>query len=129
MHHARPRRCDRVIVCELLTVDTVLLRRIYVLIFVEHGTRRLQVAGVTAHPTGAWLTQQVRNLAMDVGEHLDSGQFLIRGRGRDRELTAAFEIACLPDGGHQSAGSWKWLSASARDHSTCASSNRPATWP
>jgi hypothetical protein len=37
MHRARPRRCDRVIVCELLTVDTVLLRRIYVLIFVEHG--------------------------------------------------------------------------------------------
>jgi putative transposase len=47
-----------IISCDFLTVDTVLLRRVYVLIFVEHDTRRLHVGGVAAHPTGAWVTQQ-----------------------------------------------------------------------
>jgi hypothetical protein len=41
-----------------------LLRRVYVLVFIEHGTRGLHVAGVTADPTRAWVSQQARNLAM-----------------------------------------------------------------
>jgi putative transposase len=52
------------------TVETVLLKRLYVLVFIEHGTRRLHLAGVTAHPTGAWAVQQARNLAMDLGARL-----------------------------------------------------------
>ena len=43
-----------IIACDFLVVETVLLQRLYVLVFIEHGTRRLHVAGVTAHPTGAW---------------------------------------------------------------------------
>jgi hypothetical protein len=39
-------------------VETVLLKRLYALVFIEHGTRRLHLAGVTAHPTGAWTVQQ-----------------------------------------------------------------------
>jgi putative transposase len=47
-----------VIACDFLVVETVLLQRLYVLVFIEHGTRRLHVAGVTARPTGAWAAQQ-----------------------------------------------------------------------
>jgi putative transposase len=43
-----------VIACDFLVVETVLLTRLYVLVFIEHGSRRLHVAGVTARPTGAW---------------------------------------------------------------------------
>jgi transposase InsO family protein len=68
--------------------ETVLLRRLHVLVFIEHGTRRLRLARVTAHPTGAWAVQQARNLAMDLGDRLGTPRFLIHDR--DPVLTAAF---------------------------------------
>jgi transposase len=49
--------------CDCFCIDTILLRRIYVLCFIELGTRRAHLAGLTAHPTGAWVAQQGRNLA------------------------------------------------------------------
>jgi len=56
-----------IIACDFLVAGTVLLQRLYVLVFIEHGTCRLHLAGVTARPTGAWAVQQARNLAMDPG--------------------------------------------------------------
>ena len=50
---------------------------VVVLVFIEHGTRRLHLAGVTRHSNGAWAVQQARNLAMDLGDHLDTGEYLI----------------------------------------------------
>jgi putative transposase len=69
-----------IISCDFLTVDTVLLRRIYILIFVEHDTRTLHICGLTTRPTGAWVTQHARNLAMDLGTRMDTLRFLLRDR-------------------------------------------------
>jgi putative transposase len=68
------------------------------LVFIEHGTRRLHVAGVTANPTGAWVTQAARNLADDLGARLEELRFLIRDR--DTKFTAAFDAVFTADNLH-----------------------------
>jgi putative transposase len=67
----------------------VLLRRLYVLVFIEHGTRRMHIGGVTASPTGEWTVQQARNLAFSFCERFEDVKFLIRDRGSN--FTASFD--------------------------------------
>jgi putative transposase len=77
-----------IVAVDFLHVDTVLLRRLYALVFIEHGTRRMHLGGVTANPTGEWTVQQARNLALSFGERFGNIKFLIRDRGSNFLLTA-----------------------------------------
>src|SRR5579863_9291528 len=78
-----------IVAVDFLPVDTVLLRRVYVLVFIEHGTRRRHLGGVTAHPAGDWTVQQARNLARSRGERFEDIRFLVSDRGSN--FTASFD--------------------------------------
>jgi putative transposase len=78
-----------ILAVDFFHVDTVLLKRLYVLVFIEHGTRRMHLGGVIATPTGQWATQQARNLCLILGERFEDIEFLIRDRGPD--FTASFD--------------------------------------
>jgi transposase InsO family protein len=80
-----------ILAVDFLHVDTVLLKRLYILVFIEHGTRRMHLGGVTTHPTGEWTVQQARNLAISLGERFEDFRFLIRDRGSN--FTSGFDAA------------------------------------
>jgi transposase InsO family protein len=69
------------VACDFFTVDTALLRRYYVLFFIDVSTRRVFFAGVTANPTGDWTTQAARNLFLRHANRLAKSRALVRDRG------------------------------------------------
>ena len=74
---------------DFFTVETIGLTRLYVLFVIEVETRRVYLAGITAHPTGLWVTQAARNLLMDLSERADRFRLLVRER--DTKFTTAFD--------------------------------------
>ena len=73
--------------CDFFTVETISLRRFYVLFFIELESRRVHFAGCTANPTGSWVTQPARNLSF--AGLLERMRFLIHDR--DSKFTASFD--------------------------------------
>jgi hypothetical protein len=74
---------------DFFTVETIWLQRLYVLFFIELGSRRVHIAGCTASPSAPWVTQQARQLTWTLAEHPESFRFLIRDR--DQKFTASFD--------------------------------------
>ncbi len=85
-----------ILAADFVHVDTVLLHRLYALIVIEHGTRRVHLAGITANPDGAWTTQAARNVLMDLGQCATTVKFLIRDRAG--QFTSSFDAVFTAEG-------------------------------
>ncbi len=82
--------------CDFLTVDTLFLKRFYVLFFIELATRRVRLAGITANPDGHWVAQQARNLVMELDDEGVRPRFLIRDR--DSKFSREFDEVFRSEG-------------------------------
>jgi transposase InsO family protein len=85
-----------IVACDFFTVDTVWLKRLYVLFFIEHDNRRVHLGGVTANPDGRWVTQQARNPLLILGERGRHLRFLLRDR--DAKFSRSFDDVFRSEG-------------------------------
>jgi putative transposase len=92
---ARP-QAEGIIACDFSTVETAWLRTLYVLVFIELGSRRIHLSPSTVHPDSAWVTQQARNLAMNLDGRSPAIRFLIRDR--DTKFSRSFDTVLRSEG-------------------------------
>jgi putative transposase len=88
------RQAASVLACDFFTIETPSLRRFYVLFFIELESRRVHLAGCTTNPTGAWVTQQARNLSFT--DFFERVRFLVNDR--DSKFTASFDEVFRSEG-------------------------------
>ena len=90
------RHRDGVLACDFFTVEPLFLRTLYALFFIELGTRRVHLAGCTAHPTAAWVTQQARQVRWQLQEHGQPMRLLLRDR--DAKFPPSFDTVFAAEG-------------------------------
>jgi putative transposase len=91
-------QAQSMIACDFFTVETVALRRIYVLFFIELSTRRVHLAGMSENPDGVWTAQQARNFVFSLPEHKRPLRFFLGPRQR-RQVHARVRHG-VPGRGH-----------------------------
>jgi putative transposase len=89
---------DQILACDFFTVETLFLKTVYVLIFIELGTRRVHFAGCTTHPTSTWVTQQARQVMWELVDREPRIHFLFRDR--DTKFTPTFDTVFRSEGIH-----------------------------
>ncbi|HSH82272.1 MAG TPA: integrase core domain-containing protein [Herpetosiphonaceae bacterium] len=87
---------EQILACDFFTVETAWLQTLYVLFWIELGSRRVHLAGCTSEPTAAWVTQQARQLSWDLHESTVSARFLIRDR--DAKFLGSFDTVLKSEG-------------------------------
>lgn len=90
---------DQMLACDFLTVETLGLRTLYILFFIELGTRRVHLAGCTAHPNQDWVTQQARQLTWELQDrHPDTKPMRFLIHDRDAKFTHSFDTIFRSEG-------------------------------
>lgn len=88
---------DQILACDFFTVETIWLKTIYVLFFIELGTRRIQLAGCTANPNIIWVTQQARQMVWDLKDK-DGGKKAFLIHDHDTKFTNSFDSVFSSEG-------------------------------
>jgi transposase InsO family protein len=87
---------QQLLACDFFTVETLRLQTLYVLFFIEIGTRRVHLAGCTARPTAQWVTQQARHLVWKLEEEGKMLRFLLHDR--DAKFPVSFDVVFASEG-------------------------------
>lgn len=87
--HLMTHYCGQILACDFFTVETLFLKTLYVLFFIEVGSRQVYFAGCTTHPNGEWVTQKGRQMVWEFEDRTEPMRFLLRDN--DSKFTGAFD--------------------------------------